>query len=104
MPCEIDCEAVTHRTAHMQMTQQEAGMPHTAVASTTLPSHSVECHTAARAEPKLHVPDAEGAPMMAEILGQTGKRLRGTVPLKPAYVVVHHRTSCHQLTAGLSSP
>ena len=29
MSCEIDHEAATHPTAHMQMTQQEARMPHT---------------------------------------------------------------------------
>ena len=32
MSCEIDHEAATHPTAHMQMTQQEARMPHTASA------------------------------------------------------------------------
>ena len=83
-PARLTTKQPQHPTAHMQMTQQEAGMPHTAVASTTLPSHSVECHTAARAEPKLPVPDAEGVPMMVESLGQAGKWLRGTVPLKPA--------------------
>ena len=31
MSCEIDHEAATHPTAHMQMTQQEARMPHTAL-------------------------------------------------------------------------
>ena len=84
MSCEIDHEAATHPTAHMQMTQQEARMPHTAVTSTRLPSHTAECHTAARAEPKLPAPDAEGVPMMVESLGQTKKWLQGTVPLTPA--------------------
>ena len=71
-------------TPHMQMTQQEARMPHTAVTSTRLPSHTAECHTAARAEPKLPAPDAEGVPMLVESLGQTKKWLQGTVPLTPA--------------------
>ena len=65
----------THPTAHLQMTQQEARMPATAVASTTLPSHTAECHTAARAEPKLPVLDAEGVPEMAGNLCQTEKWL-----------------------------
>ena len=63
----MSCE-VGHAAAHIQMTQQEARMPHTAVASATRPSHTAECHTAARAEPKLPVPDAEGVPVMAESL------------------------------------
>ena len=40
--------------------------------------------TAARAEPKLPVPDAEGVPVMAESLGQTKKWLQGTAPPTPA--------------------
>ena len=84
MSCEIDHEAATHPTGHMQMTQQEARMPHTAVTSARLPSHTAECHTAARAEPKLPAPDAEGVPMMVESLGQTENGLQGTVPLTPA--------------------
>ena len=80
----LDHEAATHPTAHMQMTQQEARMPHTAVTSTRLPSHTAECHTAARVEPKPPAPDAEGVPMMVESLGQTEKWLQGTVPLTPA--------------------
>ena len=84
MSCEIDHEAATYPTAHMSMTQQEARMLHTAVASTTFPSHSAMHHTATRAEPKLPVPDAEGVPMMAESLGQTETLLRGTAPPRPA--------------------
>ena len=81
MSCKIDHKAATHPTAHMQMTQQEARMPHTAVASTTPPSHSAECQTAARAEPKLPVHEAAAVPwQMAESLGQTETWLRGTVP------------------------
>ena len=56
-------------------------MPHTAGASTTFPSHTTEYHTAARAEPKLPVPGAEGiAPTMAKSLGQTWECLQGTAP------------------------
>ena len=48
-----------------------ARMPHTASAKRLF--HTAECHTAARAEPQLPVPDVESVLMMAESLGQTEK-------------------------------
>ena len=57
-------------------------------------SHTVECHTAARGEPKLPVRDAEGVPTMAECLGQTENDSR--VPY------IQHLPKCSS-TTGLAA-